>query len=179
MCCIIYSGASLTAQAQLQQYSGSGYPPAQVHPVLETTAVASTTNSLAYTSRTASGSLSPYDPFMDNHLSAPKTPQGVFGLPVREVEKLLREYGAKPQSYSFGKQSRMILAAYLITIQFDKARNVGGISVEPRYPVKIIGSNAQTFFSQLFMSGIDPSNFRTVITPEKISICYEPATGKK
>lgn len=116
----------------------------------------------------------PYDPFMDNRLPSPQTPQGVFGLPVKDVERMLRAYGAKPFSYAFGKESRMLLAAYLITIRFDKSRRVGGIVVEPKAPVRTIGASAQGFFAQLFLSGIDPSMFRTVITPEKISILFEP-----
>lgn len=129
---------------------------------------------MASLARIASGALAPYDPFMDNRLAAPATPQGVFGLPVKDVERILRAYGAKPFSYSFGKQSRMLLAAYLITIEFDRSRRVGGIVIEPKAPVRSIGTNAQAFFSQLFLSGIDPSKFRTIITPEKISIMFEP-----
>lgn len=111
---------------------------------------------------------------MDNRLPVPVTPQGVFGLPVKNVERMLRAYGAKPFSYAFGKESRMLLAAYLITIRFDRSRRVGGIVVEPKAPVRKIGASAQAFFTQLFLSGIDPSMFRTVITPEKISILFEP-----
>lgn len=111
---------------------------------------------------------------MDNRLAAPATPQGVFGLPVKDVERMLRAYGAKPYSYAFGKESRLLLAVYLITVRFDRSRRVGGIVIEPKAPVRKIGASAQAFFAQLFLTGIDPSMFRTVITPEKISILFEP-----
>lgn len=131
-----------------------------------------------FSPRTASGTLLPYDPFMDNRLPAPSAPQGVFGLPVKDVERMLRAYGAKPFSYAFGKESRMLLAAYLVTIRFDRSRRVGGIIIEPKAPVRTIGASAQAFFTQVFLSGIDPSLFRTLITPEKISILFEPPVKK-
>ncbi|HQG29863.1 MAG TPA: hypothetical protein PLY73_15025, partial [Candidatus Ozemobacteraceae bacterium] len=151
---------------------GSGYPPTA--PADQQVTSASVSASVPYSPRIASGALLPYDPFMDNRLLAPQKPQGVFGLPVKDVERMLRAYGAKPFSYVFGKESRMLLAAYLITIRFDRFRRVGGIIVEPKAPIRTIGTNAQAFFTQTFLSGIDPAMFQTVITPEKISILFEP-----
>jgi len=173
---------SETVLAQLAPTEGEAAPisaaPVLV-PAMATKAVASSPASfMKPPSGTVSGSLAGFDPFMDNHLAAPDVPQGVFGMQVREVENILRAYGAKPHSYAFGKQSRMLLAVYLITIQFDRTRKVGAILIEPKPPFKKIESTAQTFFMQLFMRDLHPSSFRTLITPEKISISYEAGEKK-
>jgi len=177
MCIALYIITSGTGFAQLPSNGGDS-PASAIPAVAPLTAAASTVPALKPRAGVASGSLASFDPFMDNHLAAPSVPQGVFGMHVREVEKILRAYGAKPHSYAFGKQSRMLLAVYMITIQFDRTRKVGAILIEPISPFKKIEASAQTFFTQLFMRNLHPGSFRTLITQEKISISYDSGMGK-
>ncbi|HEY9070933.1 MAG TPA: hypothetical protein VIV61_11815 [Candidatus Ozemobacteraceae bacterium] len=158
-------------EAAYDPMAGSGYhvPAAEAAPV--PSYVASPT--VRPPSATiASGALAGYDPFMDNHLSAPVAAQGMFGRPVKEVERVFRAYGAKPYSYAFGKYSRLQLSVYLVTILFDRNRNVGEIQVEPRPPYKVIEPTARSFFLQLITRDTRPDEFETIMTPAKLSIKY-------
>jgi hypothetical protein len=113
-----------------------------------------------------------YDAAMDNLLMSPAEPIGLFGLPVREVESILRTYGARPYSYAFGKYSRMTFSVYLITLRFDRHRRLGAISVEPRPPFSDLESSAREFFMRLFLQGGNLSRFNTVIAGNRLEIRY-------
>ncbi len=129
-------------------------------------------------SASTAGSMSSllYDPMMDNHLIAPLPGQeiGAFGLSVRQVEDMLRANGAKNYSYAFGKYSRMVISAYIVTIYFDRSRIVGGISVEPRPPYQTIEPEARKFFQELFLSNADMSNFEANISSTRFELKYKP-----
>jgi len=124
---------------------------------------------------TASMSTSLYDPMMDNHLKAPPAGQeiGIFGMPVGMVEEMLRANGAKNYSYAFGKYSRLIISAYIVTLYFDRERTVGGVSVEPRPPYQTIEPEARSFFIDLFLNGADLSSFETNISSTRLELKYK------
>ncbi|MDN5279144.1 MAG: hypothetical protein PWR01_3109 [Clostridiales bacterium] len=137
--------------------------------------------------QTASGTVQPpkkvpefgmnkFDPYLDNHLRAPALSDktGLFGMPIRDVENLLREYGAKNYSYAFGKYSRMSISAYVITMYFDRERKLGGVSIEPMAPYKIIGPDARKFFLDLFLKSGDMSKFKSIISASKLELRYSP-----
>jgi hypothetical protein len=116
-----------------------------------------------------------YNPTMDNHLKAPPPGKeiGAFGLPVSRVEDLLRANGAKNYSYAFGKYSRMVISAYIVTIYFDRARIVGGVSVEPKPPYQTIEPEARKFFMDLFLKNGDLSNFEVNISSTRFELKYK------
>ncbi|MDD3148250.1 MAG: hypothetical protein PHD82_13190 [Candidatus Riflebacteria bacterium] len=117
-----------------------------------------------------------YDPAMDNHIKAPEIAQGtgLFGLPVKQVEDALRYQGAKNHSYAFGKYSRMVLSAYLVTIYFDRQRKVGGFLIEPREPYKTVEPGAREFFMQTFLKGADMSKFVINMASDRLEVQYAP-----
>lgn len=117
-----------------------------------------------------------YDPMMDNHLAAPLAAEntGLFGLSIGEVENILRANGAKNYSYAFGKYSRMILAAYVVTIYFSRDKKVGGFSVEPKPPYQTIEPEARRFFMDLFLKDADLSLFEANIGASRLEFIYKP-----
>jgi|GEM_PF-2958005 len=129
---------------------------------------------------TASGgiTLSNYDPLRDNLLKAPAIPSGLFGLHVKDVEQMLRKYGAKPYSYAFGKHSRMAFSVYLITLMFDKERRLGAVVVDPRAPFTKIEPQAQKFIIDLFLKTADLNKFTTIISKSKLEIKYRENDSK-
>ena len=123
------------------------------------------------------GSVVPkYDPYMDNHLKAPESdkPVGLFGLPVKQVEDVLKFQGAKNHSYAFGKYSRLTMSAYLVTIYFDKQRKVGGFLIEPRQPYKTVAPGAREFFLETFLKGADLSKFAIKMASDRLEVTYAP-----
>jgi len=140
-------------------------------PVASSPAVAPAESSPAATTTT-----SLYDPMMDNHMKAPPAGQeiGAFGMPVSRVEDMLRANGAKNYSYAFGKYSRLVISAYIVTIYFDRARAVGGISVEPRPPYQTIEPEARAFFLDMFLNGADLTHFETNISSTRLELKYMP-----
>jgi len=125
---------------------------------------------------TATATTSLYDPMMDNHMKAPPAGKeiGAFGMPVSRVEDMLRANGAKNYSYAFGKYSRLVISAYIVTIYFDRERLVGGIAIEPRPPYQTIEPEARAFFLDLFLNGADLSNFETNISGTRLELKYMP-----
>ncbi len=119
-----------------------------------------------------------YDPFMDNHLKAPIENIGLFGLKIRDVERVLRNHGAKDYSYAFGKYSKMNLSVYVLTMYFDRDQKVGGVSIEPKPPFSKIEPNARKFFMDLFLKGNDISKFRTLISSGRLELRYDPQIQK-
>lgn len=117
-----------------------------------------------------------YDPYLDNHLEAPAQGEiiGLFGMPIKDVEAVLRQYGAKNYSYAFGKYSRMALSAYVITMYFDREKRLGGVAVEPKAPYNAIAPGARKFFKDLFLKGGDISRFRTIIAGNRLEMRYYP-----
>lgn len=117
-----------------------------------------------------------FDPFMDNHLRAPEPGKklGIFGKPIKEVEGILREYGAKNYSYAFGKYSRMSMSAYLITMYFDRNRRLAGVTIEPKPPYKGIAPEARKFFMDLFLKESGLQNFKALITQDRLELKYNP-----
>ncbi len=117
-----------------------------------------------------------YDPYMDNHLKAPEAdkPVGLFGLPVKQVEDMLKFQGAKNHSYAFGKYSRLTMSAYLVTIYFDKQRKVGGFLIEPRQPYKTVAPGAREFFLDTFLKGADMSKFAVKMSSDRLEVTYAP-----
>lgn len=117
-----------------------------------------------------------YDPYMDNHLKAPDAdqPVGLFGLPVKQVEDMLKFQGAKNHSYAFGKYSRLTMSAYLVTIYFDKQRKVGGFLIEPRQPYKTVAPGAREFFLDTFLKGADLSKFAIKMASDRLEVTYAP-----
>lgn len=117
-----------------------------------------------------------YNPAMDNHVKAPvaNSGTGLFGLPVKQVEDALRFQGAKNHSYAFGKYSRMVFSAYLITIFFDRERKVGGFSIEPREPFKTVEPGARDYFMQTFLKGADLSKFAITMASDRLEVQYAP-----
>ncbi len=117
-----------------------------------------------------------YDPYMDNHLKAPEAdkPVGLFGLPVKQVEDVLKFQGAKNHSYAFGKYSRLTMSAYLVTIYFDKQRKVGGFLIEPRQPYKTVAPGAREFFLDTFLKGADLSKFAIKMASDRLEVTYAP-----
>ena len=115
-----------------------------------------------------------YDPNLDNRLFAPKIPEGLFGMKIRDVEGVLRNYGAKPHSYAFGKHSKMTFSVYILTLYFDRERRLGRLEVAPRPPFSSIEPNARHFLMTLFLQGADVQQFRTIISPGKLEITYDP-----
>ncbi len=117
-----------------------------------------------------------YDPYMDNHLKAPDAdqPVGLFGLPVKQVEDMLKFQGAKNHSYAFGKYSRLTMSAYLVTIYFDKQRKVGGFLIEPRQPYKTVAPGAREFFLETFLKGADLSKFAIKMASDRLEVTYAP-----
>ena len=113
-----------------------------------------------------------YDPAMDNHLPTPATPEGLFGRPIRDVEKILRNLGAKRQSYAFGKYSRMSLSVYTITLFFDRERKLGMMTAEPRPPFAEIEPKARQFLLDVFLKSADMRLFRTTIAKDRLQISY-------
>lgn len=115
----------------------------------------------------------PYDPSMDNHLKAPADKTiGMFGMPVREAETILKNYGAKSFSYAFGKYSRLSLASYIVTLHFDRQRKVAGISITARPPFTRIEAKAREFFLELFLDGNDLSSFDTIMSGDLLELKY-------
>jgi hypothetical protein len=123
-------------------------------------------------------SIIPFDPFVDNHLKAPADVQGLFGRPIKEVEEILRSYGAKPYSYAFGKHSRMTFSVYLVTLAFDRDRNLGKIVVDPKPPFSKIEPQAQMFFMNLFLDNADKSLFRTILARASMEISFAGKNAK-
>lgn len=117
-----------------------------------------------------------YDPYMDNHLKAPASGKeiGLFGLPVKQVEDMLRNSGAKNHSYAFGKYSRLVFSVYLVTLYFDKERKLGGFSIEPRPPYKTVEPGARQFFMDTFLKGADLSRFSITMASNILEIKYMP-----
>jgi hypothetical protein len=115
-----------------------------------------------------------YDPYMDNHLSSPVKKIGLFGEDIRDVEKTLKKYGAKSYSYAFGKYSRMSFSIYLVTMYFDKARKLGGVSISPKLPYKKVEPGAKSFFLELFLGKNDISEFRTLFADDRLELRYFP-----
>ncbi len=117
-----------------------------------------------------------YDPYMDNHLRAPEAdkPVGLFGLPVKQVEEMLKFQGAKNHSYAFGKYSRLTMSVYLVTIYFDKQRKVGGFLIEPRHPYKTVAPGAREFFLETFLRDADPSKFAIKMASDRLEVTYNP-----
>jgi hypothetical protein len=139
----------------------------------------------AQASGNASASLQPrnfsvplYDPNMDNHLKVPDKGEviGLFGRPIGEVEEYLRFLGAKKHSYAFGKYSRMTLSVYLVTLFFDRDRRLGGFSVEPRPPYRVIGAEARKFFLDIMIGKADLSRFSTIIAADRLELKYAPVS---
>ncbi len=145
--------------------------PAPVPATPATPVVGSSTPSPA-APKTASGSMAHFDPQMDNHLIAPKTPMGLFGLPISEVESVLRTYGARPYSYAFGKYSRMSFSVYLLTLWFDRNRRLGELVVTPKPPISGVETQARSFLLQLFLKGADLSQFTAEFAPGTLRIKY-------
>lgn len=125
---------------------------------------------------TAPASTSLYDPMMDNHMKAPPAGKeiGAFGMSVSRVEDILRANGAKNYSYAFGKYSRLVISAYIVTLYFDRTRMVGGISIEPRPPYQTIEPEARAYFLDLFLDGADLSQFETNISSTRLELKYKP-----
>lgn len=119
-------------------------------------------------------SMNKYDPYLDNHLRSPDpaAKMGLFGQPIKAVEEMLRQYGAKNYSYAFGKYSRMTMSAYIITMYFDRERRLGGISIEPMPPYKFLGPNARNFFTELFGEGADMSKFESIVSATRFEMRY-------
>lgn len=115
----------------------------------------------------------PYDASMDNHLRAPADKLiGMFGMPVRDAEKVLKNYGAKSYSYAFGKYSRLALASYIVTLHFDRQRKVAGVSIEAAPPFTSIEPDARQFFLELFLDGNDLSSFDTIMSGNLLELKY-------
>lgn len=127
----------------------------------------------------SSSMLMPFNPLLDNHLKAPTSRIGLFGLQVSAVERTLRSYGAKPYSYSFGKYSRMTFSVYMLTMFFDRDRRLGSILIEPRPPFNKVEPQAQTFFLKLFLEGEEMSRFKTVISSDKMEISFSEDPSPK
>ncbi|MGM0600512.1 MAG: hypothetical protein ACQETH_11940 [Candidatus Rifleibacteriota bacterium] len=117
-----------------------------------------------------------YDPYMDNHLHAPPSekPIGLFGKPIKEVEKILDQYGAKNYSYAFGKYSRMRISPYLLTMYFNRQRRLGGLAVEPMAPFKYIAPSARKFFIGLFLQNQSMEKFKSIISRNRLELRYKP-----
>lgn len=117
-----------------------------------------------------------YDPFIDNHLKAPASDKttGLFGMKVKQVEERLKSLGARSHSYAFGKYSRMIMSAYLITIYFDRERRVGGFLVEPRRPYTTLEPAAREYFMNTFLEGADLAKFAITMAGDHLEIQYKP-----
>ncbi|GAB4273391.1 MAG: hypothetical protein Kow0029_13040 [Candidatus Rifleibacteriota bacterium] len=173
--------------AQVPTYNG--FPPTTAQPTAQQPAEQSSGQQPAAGRQIASGtsggaqkgfSMNKYDPYLDNHLKAPPPGHaiGLFGKPIKEVENILRQYGAKNYSYAFGKYSRMSLSAYLITMYFDRERRLGGISVEPMKPYKIIAPEARKFFKDLFLKKGDISKFKTIIAGNRLEMRYSPTISE-
>ena len=114
-----------------------------------------------------------YDPAMDNRLKSPQNVEGLFGMKIIEVERNLRNYGARPYSYAFGKYSRMTFSAYLLTLLFDRHRKLGGVVVTPRPPFSLVEAQAQQFLIKLFLQNADLKKFQTVIGKGRLEIWFE------
>ncbi len=139
--------------------------------------VKTTVKEAGTTVQQASGPYVPnYDPYMDNHMRAPETdkPVGLFGLPVKQVEDMLKYQGAKNHSYAFGKYSRLTMSVYLVTIYFDKQRKVGGFLIEPRHPYKTVAPGAREFFLDTFLKDADPSKFAIKMASDRLEVTYNP-----
>ncbi|MBF0409491.1 MAG: hypothetical protein HQM10_19280 [Candidatus Riflebacteria bacterium] len=114
-----------------------------------------------------------FDPEMDNKTNAPEEPLGIFGMPITDVEELLKNYGAKPFSYAFGKYSRMAFSVYLLTLHFDKKRNLGGIDIFPRPPFTRIEPQAREFLFKLLLQDSDKSLFIIENAENQIKIHFK------
>jgi len=120
------------------------------------------------------GGMNKYDPYLDNHMRAPapEAGLGLFGMKIKDVEQVLRQYGAKNYSYAFGKYSRMTISAYLVTMYFDRERRLGGVAIEPKPPYQAIAPDARKFFFDLFLKDGDLSKFRAVIANDRLELKY-------
>jgi hypothetical protein len=142
-------------------------------------AIAQPTKPIATSTKEArppSSAIHSYDPRMDNHLHAPpaEKPIGLFGKPIKEVEKILDQYGAKNYSYAFGKYSRMRISPYLLTMYFDRQRRLGGLAIEPMAPYKYIAPSARKFFLELFLQKQSMEKFKTIISRNRLELRYQP-----
>ncbi len=114
----------------------------------------------------------PFDPLFDNSLKAPKKQMGLFGRQISQVEKYLKELGAKAFSYTMGKCSKMVFSVYLVSLSFDKFRRLGSVRIDPIPPFSQIDPAARGFFQELFLTGVDLTQFRTVFAGGYIEIEY-------
>lgn len=176
-----------SAYSQMPAYNG--YPSAEAtnqsqnRPAQTSSPQAESRNTQASETQTATQSqnvnnfgINRFDPYIDNHLRAPEPSDktGLFGHPIKSVEELLKNYGAKSYSYAFGKYSRMKLSAYMITLYFDREKRLGGVSIEPRPPYKFMGPDAREFFKNLFGRNIDMSKFQSVVSATRFEMKYIP-----
>ncbi|MBF0545682.1 MAG: hypothetical protein HQM08_14660 [Candidatus Riflebacteria bacterium] len=123
-------------------------------------------------SNPASASIPTYDPAMDNKTIAPSSPIGLFGMPIGEVEETLKNYGAKPFSYAFGKYSRLTFSVYLLTLYFDKKRNLGEVEISPIPPFQRVEPKASDFLIKLLIQGNDLSKFKVLKNATNLDIRY-------
>ncbi|NLI79394.1 MAG: hypothetical protein GX442_23480 [Candidatus Riflebacteria bacterium] len=114
-----------------------------------------------------------YDPAMDNRLTSPATPQGLFGRPILEVERTLRAYGARPYSYAFGKYSRLTFSVYLITLLFDRERKLGGVVVSPKPPFTQVEPKVQQYLMKVFLPQADLTGFQTILGRTRMEIWFQ------
>ncbi len=114
-----------------------------------------------------------YDPSMDNRLTSPASPQGLFGRPILEVERLLRAHGARPYSYAFGKYSRMTFSVYLITLLFDRERKLGGVVVSPKPPFTQVEPQVQQYLMKVFLPQGDLTGFQTILGRHRLEIWFQ------
>lgn len=116
-----------------------------------------------------------YNPSVDNHLAAPKEKEtsGLFGYSVFEVEEILRNLGARNYSYTFGKNSRMVLSKYMIVLNFDKNKRLGSINVKAIAPYKHVPPIAKEYFMKLFLGNSDLASYSVKLSSTELEISYK------
>ena len=125
-------------------------------------------------SQSVNSNIKTYDPFLDNHLRTPARGEnhGKFGLPIKDIENDLSNYGAKNHSYAFGKHSRLVLGPYFITLCFDINRRLGIAVIKPKAPLKTIEPKAKDFFIDYFTSGADMEHISIMISEDNLQLKY-------
>lgn len=116
-----------------------------------------------------------YDPYVDNHLAAPKDKEenGLFGYSIFEVEKILVEAGARKYSYAFGKNSRMVLSRYMIVLNFDRNKKLGSVNIKALAPYKQVPPTAREYFMKLFLGECNLSSYTVKISSTELDISYK------
>lgn len=169
------------ALGQIPTFSGNvpdvipnvyGSPPDPV-PTAPAAGPAASSTPMAHTGTYLGSGTLQYDPALDNRLKSPTKQEGLFGMKIVEVERRLRQYGARPYSYAFGKYSRMTFSVYVLTLMFDRERKLGGVVVSPKPPFSQVESQARSFFLKLFLQNADMQKFKTVIDKRRLEIWFE------